>query len=532
MNYRLLADITLAVLLGVVPLHADELQHEIYDLAEMNRGTGPRFVRHSPNNEANPRVMPDGEIQVYYSGGRKGPKTLLITSKDGGRTWSKPRLAFEDGQTWQYPRRTLVDRNGNLHMLIFRVETLDVLHTMSTDRGRTWSKKKEIAKGYIGAIRAFIQCKSGRLVFAFHRVIRKHKTAGPTGGCGISSVYSDDNGKTWKQSTSWVLAPCFKNANDNNYGAVEPNIIQLKDGRLWMLCRTQTGKLYEAYSLDEGETWSTGKPSVFHSTSSPPNLLRLPDGRMVLCWSNNSQPSLGVFGKIYVNREALHMAISEDDGLTWRGFREVYLNPLRNGGRDAYGKRGDFGTSYPTMDFTKQGKIILATGQGHDERHRAIFLVDPKWLYETERAEDFSNDMRNLSAYTFIGKEGVVRPRFLGPTIVAHPEDRKQGVMLLARPDAKYAPNAAVWNFPLARKGKLTLDLCRNRGAAPLELALTDHHSHPNDTEARKAAMIRLDVADVLQIEEGAWSQIQIAWDLDKNQCRASCGGREVRVEV
>jgi hypothetical protein len=257
----------------------------------------------------------------------------------------------------------------------------------------------------------------------------------------------------------------------------------------------------------------------------------MPDGRMLLCWSNNSQPSLRVFGKLYVNREALHMAISEDDGQSWRGFREVFVNPVRNGGSDIYGARGDFGTSYPTMDFTKQGKIILATGQGHDERHRAIFLIDPTWLYETERSEDFADGMRNLSAYTFLGK-GKIRPRMLGPRILAHPKDRRQKVMQMARPDVKHAPNAAVWNFPLARKGKVTLDVCRNEGASPLELALTDHHSHPNDTEARKAAMIRFDVAEVLQLKEGVWSQIEIDWDLDKNQCQVSCGDKARKVAL
>ena len=33
---------------------------------------------------------------------------------------------------------------------------------------------------------------------------------------------------------------------------------------------------------------------------------------------------------VFTNRDALHAAISEDDGKTWIGFREVALDPIRN----------------------------------------------------------------------------------------------------------------------------------------------------------------------------------------------------------
>ena len=45
--------------------------------------------------------------------------------------------------------------------------------------------------------------------------------------------------------------------------------IELRDGRLWMLMRTQTGFLYESFSRDQGENWSEAGPSRFISSSSP-----------------------------------------------------------------------------------------------------------------------------------------------------------------------------------------------------------------------------------------------------------------------
>lgn len=526
MNSCLFSEILLVTLLGVTTLHAADLRHEIYDLSKMNDGHGPHFVRRLNYNKfANPCVMPDGEILVYYSAAK--PNTVVIKSTDGGETWSEPHVVFNDLEAWTYPVRVSVDREGNLHMLILKPGTLDVLHTVSADRGKTWSKRNVIVKGRIGAVFPFYHCRSGRLVFAFHR--RKPKRG--MGQNAVTCAYSDDNGKTWKQSANWFHTPVGRDAYWS-FGAVEPKIIQLKDGRLWMLIRTQDGKQYEAWSSDEGATWTKCRPSVFHSSCAPAELLRLPDGRMVLSWCNNAQPSFKQFGRIYANRDALHMAISDDDGVTWRGFREVYLSPRRNGGiNDQIG--GDFGTAYPFMNVTKQGKIIMHTGQGEGTHYNAMFLIDPKWLCETERKEDFSKDMRNLCAYTFYGAVKVRRrSRFLGPKIIEHPDDKNQKVMLLSHPDEKYAPNAAVWNFPLARKGKVTLELRKNKGAAPLELLLTDHYSHPNDNLAPNNAMFRLDVAKVLQLKEGVWSQVTIDWDLDANTCSASTGNEKHNVKL
>ena len=68
--------------------------------------------------------------------------------------------------------------------------------------------------------------------------------------------YSDDGGRTWTKSTSDLSSPCYPDFVGNNYGADEPCVLELKDGRLWMLMRTQTGFLYESFSSDHGRTWS------------------------------------------------------------------------------------------------------------------------------------------------------------------------------------------------------------------------------------------------------------------------------------
>jgi hypothetical protein len=52
--------------------------------------------------------------------------------------------------------------------------------------------------------------------------------------------------------------------------------------------------------------------------------------------NHDAQPGLnqsereGRSEDFFTNRDVIHAAISADDGRTWRGFRELYLNDRRN----------------------------------------------------------------------------------------------------------------------------------------------------------------------------------------------------------
>ncbi|MCK4746456.1 MAG: exo-alpha-sialidase, partial [Bacteroidales bacterium] len=379
----------------------DLMFHETYDLFKYypadNSGNEPVYLGPSPMNEATVQVFPDGLIKVYHAPGRYSDSVMSMNSQNGGFNWSDPELIFRDSIIWQYPRRTLIDKAGNIHLLVFREPDLSVFHTMTSGTGREWEPLKKIADGRIGAIRGFIQTESGRLVFGFHRHEWERKP--PFGACFSSTVWSDDNGKTWKESESRLVAPVFENYNGNNYGAVEPNLVQLSDRNILILCRTQTGRLYQSFSEDDGETWQEAKPSIFHSSNSPADLLKLPDGRIVITWCNTAVTDVKTFGRIYTHRDVLHMAISDDDGRSWKGFREIFRVPTRNNQNNL--KRGDSGLSYPNTAFTREKKIILVTGQGEEAGGRAMFLVSPEWLYEKSMEDDFSGGLEKWSCYTF-----------------------------------------------------------------------------------------------------------------------------------
>ncbi|MCK5104953.1 MAG: exo-alpha-sialidase, partial [Cyclobacteriaceae bacterium] len=404
----------------------------------------PIFLGESPMNEATVQVFPDGTIKVYHAPNRYSNEVMSMESKDGGFTWSEAEVIFEDSIIWQYPRRTLIDNKGNIHLLVFQEPDLDVYHTATSDGGKTWKPLQKIANGRIGAIRGLIQTKSGRLIFGYHH--HKWDRKPPYGSCYISFVYSDDYGETWEDSESQLVAPVFENYNGNNYGAVEPNLVQLSDDRIWMLCRTQTGWLYQSTSDDNGESWSEAEPSAFHSSNSPADLLKLPDGRIVATWCNTGDTDLKTFGKIYTNREVLHMAISDDDGNSWKGFREVFRIPTRNDQNDMPG--GDSGVAYPNTAFTKDGKIILVTGQGEHGGGRAMFRISPEWLYETSQEDDFSNGLEKWSCYSFT-KLGLKPGRMLGPELLLDEAAKGGKILHVRKAKSEIMGDGAVWNFPM-----------------------------------------------------------------------------------
>src|SRR5690606_23005849 len=161
--------------------------------------------------------------------------------------------------------------------------------------------------------------------------------------------------------------------------------------------------------------------------------VRLSDGRLVLflnaCQRWDDPMSYAIGG-----REALHAAISDDEGATWRGFREV-LRDLRG---DA---KGDRGTAYPNAAETADGKIVLVSGQG--EERKSILLLDPDWLEEVRHADAFDD---GLGGWTTFGGRGS--------ELIAHPDKTDAQVLLIAKTDTD-TEGGATWNFPAGAAGEL-----------------------------------------------------------------------------
>lgn len=479
--------------------------------------------------------LPDGALKkIYLTQDNHG---AALTSTDGGETWSRPREPIK-----RWATKTLLDRDGQMHgffLVLRRVnETgnriaidrfLDVWHVKTAGPDKVWEPAKRIQEGWNGSIvSAPLQLESGRIVLPSQDWVPGSRGVPPTGQGYAMTMSSDDGGETWSRSNR-ITSPVFEGYNGANFGACEPSIVQLEDGRLWMLMRTQAHYLYESYS-DDGATWWPGRPSMFHASTGPPSIVRMPDGRLVLFWNNCQMPERIDGQGVYAGRDALHGAVSQDDGKTWRGFREILLDPRRH---QSPPRKGDRGTAYPYSVISADGKSVEVTaGQGG---HRVVLRIDPDWFLERERKDDFSKGIEGWSLFKGYGEiAGWWRDRVLGPRIVADPA-RIHGMALHVRkPDEKDA-DGAVWNFPSGHTGTLRLHVMFRKGHGGGAIALNDRFFEPTDNQANEQAIYELtvrpdgrlaDTSYMLPTEK--WVRLELTWDTQRRRCQVSIDGRTV----
>ncbi|MCF6286646.1 MAG: glycoside hydrolase, partial [Candidatus Hydrogenedentes bacterium] len=452
-------------------------------------------------------------------------------------TWSEGKFVYE-GIRAQLPLR---DRDGEYHMfpMVLRDESgegrrdiavnyfIDIWHVRTTKGGTQWETGKRIFEGYVGSINCVMQLSTGRIIVPFAEWIGGRKQGPPTGANVVTCVYSDDGGATWLRSEAALTAPRPTDYNGSGYGACEPVLIELKDGRVYMLARTETGRLYESYSPN-GIDWEPLRPSRFLGTDAPANLLRLPDGRILLFWNGCEKPPRLNGDGVYGGRDLVHAAISDDECKTWRGFREIYRDPTRN---ETPPRKGDRGTAYPMPYLAPQDKVIVMTGQG---RAGGTLLFDPDWLLETESASDFSLGLNDWSVFKPFGPaERWWRDRVQGAHLVAHPEKEGAQVLHLRRPDEKDG-DGAVWNFPLGVQGEVTLKVLLQEGFGGATISLLDRFFDPTDARAAIEAPFSLTIAPDGRIALrhplltlNTWHNLTFHWDLPARTCVVSVDGEE-----
>lgn len=468
--------------------------------------------------------LENGEIRHYnYGQGQKDEKSYYIRSLDNGFTWDtvyvKNKWIGADVKspvTGEYIRLD----TGEKGVIGVRSKGGIDGDWVKNEVYRT----KENEGSYI-MLKPPVFVREGKRI-----LVGAHSTA--LFGCGV--FYSDDDGLRWKRS-QFVQAPDHHLGGVHkgyrwNHGAVEPTVIELHDGRIWMIARTAQDQHYESFSEDGGETWSELKPSRFYGTITMPTMNRLNDGRLLFIWNNTTplpekEGIDGVWEDVFTNRDVLHAAISEDDGTTWKGFRELILNPKRND--SDYGEADqrlslDMSVHQNQSVELPGGNVLVSLGQ-HAE-HRKMLIFDPNWLNETSREDDFSSGLDNWS--TFLYKKGIVGHcaynRAQGAQLVSNPVGHGKKVLKIAKIDTKeleISNQGAVWNFPALQKGRFETSVYIPEGSQGGRISLTDRWFNPSDTTAYKYAMYNFELSG---LQKSKWHTLLFDWDLtDKStDCR------------
>ncbi len=259
-------------------------------------------------------------------------------SCDGGATWSAEDgiLVKDEGAQNVMSVSLLRLHDGRLAMFYLRKNSnVDCRPMMriSDDDGETWSEPVTCATfgGYFCLLNdQAVQLRSGRIIapVSWHQGIAK-----PNASSSIVFFLSDDTGRSWR-----LAQEGWKPQVDGESLVAEPGIVELQDGRLYCYARTGLRRQWQSTSSDQGETWSPPEPSRFRSPQAPMNIKRIPgSGHLLAVW-NDLTPRWGVPRKKLVNgwaadsswgRTPLVLAISKDEGKTWRHARAIETDPNR-----------------------------------------------------------------------------------------------------------------------------------------------------------------------------------------------------------
>jgi hypothetical protein len=221
----------------------------------------------------------------------------------------------------------------------------------SKDGGRTWLEPQKLHDTWTGDSRDMIQTKSGQVIFSSMNLLND------PGRHSVLTYVSGDDGKSWTRSNTIDLG-----GNGHHGGVTEATIEQLRDGRIWMLIRTNWERFWEAISVDEGRSWRIIRPSRIEASSSPGMLKRLASGRLALIWNRplpegqRDYPRVGGKGQwsevpVRNHRGELSIAFSEDDGATWSAAV-------------AFAKQPGASLAYPHIFEASPGVIWVTTMQG------------------------------------------------------------------------------------------------------------------------------------------------------------------------
>ncbi|MEZ6132140.1 MAG: sialidase family protein [Planctomycetaceae bacterium] len=299
-------------------------------------------------------------------------------SRDGGSTWSDPQPLFADDApqkiTVSNERAILRTKDGTLIVACMNLDErhwtwsndlgdapgaiLPTYAMRSTDDGKTWTHLQKLHDDWSGCVRDMIQTSDGRIVFTAMKM--QHNPGRHT----VLTYSSTDDGVSWTPSNLIDLG-----GKGHHGGVTEPTLVELNDGRLWQLIRTNWGEFWSGYSNNGGRHWQVLQPSGIPASSAPGMLTRLASGRLMLLWNRplpegqDSWPLSGGDGlwsetPVSNYREQLSLAFSDDEGTSWTTPVVVARQPKQ-------------WLSYPYVFEVQPGRIWLTTMQG---KVRAEFL--------------------------------------------------------------------------------------------------------------------------------------------------------------
>ncbi len=267
---------------------------------------------------------PDDLWVTYYEGGPKEPhpenRVALSRSRDRGQTWSAPQVVVDPpGSIAAWDPGLWRDPAGGL-WLFYNLADHDMGRVHSSRHGR----RVDPTTGELGEARPLLPDLN---FFGLNR-----PTLLPNGDWAMPVVVlenqnkpdkvwyfrrpqkigvalSSDGGGSWRLSATVTSPDRFINENI---------LYVMNDGRLRMMARTRTGRIWETFSDDNGESWDEPRASTVPNPNSRFFIGKMRDGRVVLFNNPSDVPDIG-----HHARTSIVLAVSNDDGSSWSADRVI-----------------------------------------------------------------------------------------------------------------------------------------------------------------------------------------------------------------
>jgi predicted neuraminidase len=293
----------------------------------------------------------DGLVAAWFGGTREGASDVGIwVSRRVNNKWTTPVEVATGVQpdgtrhpTWNPVLFEL--RPGEL-TLFYKVgpnpRAWWGMARTSTDNGRTWSDARRLPDGFLGPV------KNKPVRLADGTIIAPSSTETPEtpSTWRVHFERSRDGGATW----DIVRPPSAADAAPIE--AIQPSVLIHADGRLQAMGRTRSGRLFETWSRDRGQTWSPLGLTTLPNPSAGTDAVTLKDGRHLLVYNHTPK-----------GRTPLNVAVSRD-GATWERVLVLEQDP------------GEY--SYPAVIQTSDG-LVHVTYTWRRERIRHV-VIDPAKL--------------------------------------------------------------------------------------------------------------------------------------------------------
>ncbi|WP_257668596.1 sialidase family protein [Parapedobacter tibetensis] len=297
---------------------------------------------------------PTGLVAAFFGGTReRNPDVEIYVSRHVDGDWLPPVSAANGivNDTLRLPtwNPVLYQIPGGALQLYYKVgpkpsEWWGMLKT-SDDGGKTWSAAIKLPNGYIGPV------KNKPVLLDNENLIAPSSTEG--NGWRIHHEVTSDFGVTWRK-----IGPLEK--GDDNLDAIQPSILNHGKGKLQLLARSRNRALVQAWSDDDGETWTSLEKSDLPNNNSGTDAVTMRDGRHALVYNHVLPPGDLAKGP----RTPLNLSISKD-GKNWHAALILEDSPISQ-------------YSYPSIIQTSDGLLhVVYTWRRERIKH---VVVDPAEL--------------------------------------------------------------------------------------------------------------------------------------------------------